>query len=113
MALADPDGQAPLTGSHFQALARLAAGLPVAELVQLIEGRASVDVDIDLAERAAALFAAAFPAAAITAGEIELALTALKYLLDAAGVGGNPFVITGGVPAAFPPGGGPGSYRGR
>jgi hypothetical protein len=102
-----------LTSGHYGALAKLLGGLPVGDLTNLFDGRATVDTDLDLAEQAAALVAVAFPPAAITAGEVELALEALQFLFDAAGLGAQPFKIEGGVPAAFPPGGGPGPYRGR
>jgi hypothetical protein len=101
------------TAAHFNSLAKLIGGLPVADIVALIDGRGSLDSDLALAESAAALVGIAFPPGAITAGEVEFALEALQFLLDAAGLGADPFKIQGGVPAAFPPGGGPGPYRGR
>ncbi len=112
-AVAPSNAALPLSSAHFDALAKLLGGLPVGALIDLIEGRATVDSGLQLAESAAALVAAVFPPGAITAGEVELALEGLQFLLDAAGVGPNPFKIAGGIPAAFPPGGGPGPYRGR
>jgi hypothetical protein len=108
-------GAAPpsLTSARFTALAKLIGGLPVDDILAAIEGRGSIDTDLELAERVAALVGVAFPPGAITAGEVEGGLEALQFLLDAAGLGANPFKIQGGVPAAFPPGGGPGPYRGR
>ena len=102
---------AAFTPAHLNALAKLIAGLPVADLAALLDGTATVDTALDLAQQATGLIAAAFPPAAITAGEIGMALQALQFLLDAAGAGADP--ATGGVPAAFPPGGGPGPDRGR
>jgi hypothetical protein len=106
-----PDTTPSLAG--YGALGKLIAGLPIADLLQVLEGRATIDTELDLAEKSAALIATAFPPGAIAAGEVELALRALQFLLDAAGVGPHPFRLQGGVPAGFPPGGGPGPYRGR
>ncbi len=106
-------GSRTLSTAQFDALAKLLRGLPVGDLVNLIEGRATLDSSLTLAESAAALVAAVFPPGAITAGEVEFALEGLQFLLDAAGLGPNPFKIVGGIPPAFPPGGGPGPYRGR
>jgi hypothetical protein len=94
-------------------LGQMLSLIPVADLVALFEGRGTVDTDLDLAARAAKLVALAFPPGAMAAGDVALALEALRYVLDAAGVGPTPIHIEGGVPDAFPPGGGPGTYRGR
>jgi len=112
-AVAPANGSKTLSSAHFDALAKLLGGLPVGDLIDLIDGRATVDSGLDLAESAAALVAAVFPPGAITAGEVELALEGLQFLLDAAGVGANPFKIAGGIPVGFPPGVGPGPHRGR
>lgn len=109
-----PNAQQKLPGPPaFGAVGKLLALLPVTDILAVIEGRATVDTELDLAERAAGVVAAAFPPGAIAAGEVEMALKALQFLLDAAGVGPKPFRLKGGVPASFPPGGGPGPYRGR
>ncbi len=112
-AAAPTDGPQIPTSAHYGALAKLIGSLPVSGIVELIEGRATIDSDLELAESAAKLVGAAFPPGAITAREVELGLEALQFLLDAAGLGSQPFKIQGGIPIAFPPGGGPGSYRGR
>lgn len=102
-----------LTVAHLSALVRFLPLVPVSDLIALATGRGSYDNALDLAEAGASIVARAFPPVAITAVEVKLALEALQFLLDAAGVGPRPFKIQGGVPAAFPPGGGPGPYRGR
>jgi hypothetical protein len=112
-AAAPSNAPSSLPSARFSALAKLIGGLPVADIVAAIEGRGSIDTDLELAERVAALVGVAFPPGAITAGEVEGGLEALQFLLDAAGLGANPFKIQGGVPLGFPPGGGPGPYRGR
>jgi hypothetical protein len=85
-----------LANAHFAALGKLLGALPVADLLALIEGRASVSTALDLAEQAARIVAAAFPPAAITAREVEFGLEALHFVLGAAGLGVKPFRVTPG-----------------
>ena len=85
-----------LTPTHLTALAKLVAGLPVADLAAVLSGTATTDTVLGLAEQATGLIAAAFPPGALIAGEIGLALSALQFLLDASGAGGN--IVTGGQP---------------
>ena len=101
-----------LTPAHLTALAKLIAGLPVADLAALLSGTVTADTVLDLAEQATCLIAAAFPPGALIAGEVGFALQALQWLLDASGAGGD--VVAGGDLAdASRPGGGSGPYRGR
>jgi hypothetical protein len=96
-AVAPPPAVAALpTSGHYDALAKLIGGMPVSDLLALIDGRGTVDTDLALAEQAATLVAVAFPPAAITASEIKMALETLQFLLDAAGFGSSPIHITGG-----------------
>lgn len=95
---------AALTPAHFSALASLFNLLPIDDIVALINGAATVDNVLDLAQRAAEIVKVAFPPAAMTAGEVSLALEALKFILDASGVGPDPFVVTGGLPPSVNPG---------
>ena len=85
-----------LTPAHLTALAKLIAGLPFGDLAALLDGTATTDTVLDLAEQATALIGAAFPPGALVAGEVGFALEALQFLLDAAGVGASP--VTGGQP---------------
>jgi hypothetical protein len=80
----------------FQSLAKLLSGLPIGELLDLIEGRATLDEGFDLASEAVKLFALAFPPDALAAGEAALALGALQWLLDASGAGSSPLRIAPG-----------------
>jgi len=100
-----------LTPANLGALAKIVQGFPTGDFLAIVNGTATVDSDLDLAQQVLGLVAAAFPPGALVAGEIGIALEALQFLLDAAGAGADP--VTGGVPAAFPPGGGPGPDRGR
>ena len=85
-----------LTPAHLTALAKLVAGLPVADLAALLDGTATIDTVLDLAEQATGLIAAAFPPGALIAGEVGFAIEALQFLLDAGGVGASP--VKGGEP---------------
>ena len=85
-----------LTPAHLTALAKLVAGLPVADLGALLAGTATADTVLDLAEQAVGLVAAAFPPGALVAGEVGFALEALQFLLDGAGVGADPVTIEPG-----------------
>ena len=91
-------GQAavPAGVAQLGPLGKLLALLPVADIVALIEQRATVDTTIDLAERVAGIVKIAFPPGALTAAEVGFALEALKFVLDAAGVGSSP--VRGGEP---------------
>ena len=89
---------AALSPSHCGALGSLLSLLPVNDLIALAEGNGSVDDVLDVAERGADLVRVAFPPAAIAAEEVKLGLEALQFLLDLAGVGPDPFKITGGYP---------------
>ena len=84
------------TPTALDALAKLISGLPIGELLDLIEGRATLDEGFDIAGAAVGLVAAAFPPSALAAGELAVALEALRYLFDAAGVGGRPIPIEPG-----------------
>ena len=85
-----------LTGSHFGALAQFLALIPISDLISLANGSATIDTAADLAEAGAEIVARAFPPVAITAEEVKLGLEALRFLLDAAGLGPTPFKITPG-----------------
>lgn len=104
-------GAGDLTPAHLGALATLLQLLPTGDLLALLSGRATVDAVVGIAEQAASIVKWAIPPAALPAEAAGMALQALQFLLDAVGVGDNP--VTGGIPEAFPPGGGPGPYRGR
>jgi hypothetical protein len=104
-------GAGDLTPAHLSALAALLQLLPTGDLIALLSGGATVDTVIGIAEQAASIVKWAIPPAALPAEAARMALQALQFLLDAVGVGANP--VTGGIPNAFPPGGGPGPYRGR
>jgi hypothetical protein len=93
---ATPASAPVITPAHFTALAKLIGGLPVDQLLALIEGQSTVDNAIGLAEQAASLVAAAFPPAAITAGEVEFGLEALRFVCGVAGLGSTPIQITPG-----------------
>ncbi len=95
-----------LTPAHLLALGNFASALPVDDIADLLDGTATVDTTLDLAEKAAKLVAMAFPPAAIAAGDADLALEALRFLLDAIGAASNP--VTGGMPPNWHPG--PGVY---
>ena len=82
--------------AHFEALGKLMGDLPIGALVQLFEGRSTFDSGLEIAERGAEIVAAAFPPAAITAREVEFGLEALRFLLNAAGIGPKPFRIAPG-----------------
>ena len=84
----------PVDVAQLGPLGKLLALLPVEDIVALIEQRATVDTTLDLAERVAELVKIAFPPGALTAAEVGFALEALKFVLDAAGVGSSP--VTGG-----------------
>lgn len=99
-----------LSQTGLASLARIVSGFPISDVMDILSGTATVDTDLDLAQQVVGLVAAAFPPGALVAGEVGLALEALQFLLDAAGQGSLP--VTGGVPAAFPSGGGT-SYRER
>jgi hypothetical protein len=93
---AAPPPAPDLTPAHFTALGKLIGGLPVGELVTLIHGQATLDNVLDLSAEAAGIVAAAFPPAAITSGEVEFGLEALRLVFDVAGLGSQPFRITPG-----------------
>ena len=84
------------TPTALSALAKIVEGFPLADFLAILNGTATVDSDLDLAEQVVGLVAAAFPPGALVAGEIGIALQALQFLLDAAGKGGSP--ATGGQP---------------
>ena len=84
----------PAGVAHLGPLGKLLALLPVEDIVALIEQRATLDTTLDLAERVAGIVKIAVPPAALTAAEVGFALEALKFVLDAAGVGSSP--VTGG-----------------
>jgi len=115
VAKAPASGAPPVSLStpHFVALGKLLSGLPVSAILAIIANHATVDSDIDLAEKTAGLIAMAFPPGALVASDAQMAISALKFLIDAAGIGATPIHVSGGVPAWYPPGGGPGSFRGR
>ncbi len=85
-----------ITPAHFAGLAKLIGGLPVGNLLALIEGRATLNDGIDLLEQAARIVGAAFPPAAITVGEVEFGLEALKFICGAAGLGAAPLHVSPG-----------------
>jgi hypothetical protein len=76
-----------LNSAHFVALRAFLPLLPIGDLIALVGGRGTVDNAIDVAQACANIVARAFPPAAIKAEEIWLALEALQFLADAAGVG--------------------------
>ena len=84
------------TPAALSALAKIVEGFPLADFLAILNGTATVDSDLDLAEQVVGLVAAAFPPGALVAGEIGIALQALQFLLDAAGKGGSP--AAGGQP---------------
>ena len=84
------------TPAALGALAKIVEGFPLADFLAILNGTATVDTDLDLAEQVVGLVAIAFPPGASAAGEVGIALQALKFLLDAAGTGGSP--VTGGQP---------------
>ena len=84
------------TPTALGALAKIVAGFPLADLLAILNGTATVDSDLDLAEQAVGLIAAAFPPAAITAEEVGFGLEALAFLCDAAGLGAKPIQLSRG-----------------
>ena len=85
-----------LTGDHLSALGTLLKLLPVNDLVAIMTGQATWDNVLDAAEQGAEIVRDAFPPAAITAEEVELALEALRFVLDLAQVGSSPVAIAPG-----------------
>ena len=85
-----------LTDAHMVALAPFLQLLPVSDLIAFAQGEGTVDTAVDIAEAGASILARAFPPAALTAEEVGLALEALRFLLDAAGLGPSPFQIEPG-----------------
>jgi hypothetical protein len=85
-----------VTGTKLGALSKFLTAFPLTDLIELIEGKATVDTVLDLDEKAASLIAAAFPPVAITAEEVGFALEALQYLLDKAGLGLKPIKVIPG-----------------
>jgi len=85
-----------LTPANLGALAKIVQGFPTGDFLAIVNGAATVDGDIDLAEQVLGLVAAAFPPGALVAGEIGIALEALQFLLDAAGKGSTPMTIEPG-----------------
>jgi hypothetical protein len=102
-----------LSAAHLDALGKVISGFPLDDVLKLVTNTATIDSDLDLADQAAGLVALAFPPGALVAGEAQMAVEALKFVLDAAGVGSAPIHVAPGVPSWFPPGGGPGQMRGR
>lgn len=109
--LAPLRGAGDLTPAHLNSLATLLQLLPIGDLIALLTGGATIDTVLSVAEQATSIVKWAIPPAALPAEVAGMALQALQCLLDAIGVGADP--VTGGIPPAFPPGGGPGPYRGR
>ncbi len=99
------------TPAHFNALGQLLSLLPVEDVIALVNGTATVNSGLDLLGQLVGVVQVAFPPAAMDATAVGYALALLKFLLDEAGVGEEPLQVTGGVPGAFPSGGGPGPYR--
>lgn len=98
-ALGGASGDVPaasISAPHLSALGTMLGLLPVADLIAIAEGRASWDDVLDAAAHGADIVRIAFPPAAMTAEEVKLALEALRFILDAAGVGPTPFHIEPG-----------------
>jgi hypothetical protein len=96
-AAAAPDAAAAsLSTSHLRSLGALLGLLPVRDLIEIANGRASWDNVLDAAAHGADIVRAVFPPSAMTATEVKLALEALRFVLDAAGVGPTPFTIAPG-----------------
>ena len=87
---------ASLSASHLSSLGSLLGLLPTRDLVEIASGHATWDNVLDAAAHGADIVRAVFPPAAMTAIEVKLALEALRFILDAAGVGPTPFKIAPG-----------------
>ena len=81
----------------------------VGPLQRIVEGRGDLADDAALANSVMDAVALALPSAAPAVETIELAEGALLWIAGAVRSGR----IAPAIPAAFPPGGGPGAYRGR
>ena len=94
----DPDGRgvASLSASHLDSLGTLLGLLPIRDLIEIASGRATWDNVLDAMAQGADVVRAVFPPAAMTATEVKLALEALRFVLDAAGVGPTPFKLEPG-----------------
>ena len=96
-----------------------ADGLPadiaggVSALTGLVSGLAHGNVDLSTVEGAVNAVQKLAVALGLEPPEIAAAVDAAEWLLPVLRQLYASGVISGGVPAAFPPGGGPGSYRGR
>lgn len=89
-------GVASLSASHLNSLGTLLGLLPIQDLIEIASGRATWDNVLDAMAHGADVVRAVFPPAAMTATEVKLALEALRFVLDAAGVGPTPFKIEAG-----------------
>ncbi len=78
-------------------------------VLRIVDGQGSLEDDAKLANLVMDAIAYEFPQTAGAISAVELAEPVFFWLVGAI-KGGQ---ITGGVPAAFPPGGGPGPYRSR
>ncbi|MDE3176404.1 MAG: hypothetical protein KGM15_09920 [Pseudomonadota bacterium] len=85
-----------LSAPQLGSLGTLLGLLPVSDLIDIVSGHATWDNALDAAAHGADIVRAVFPPAAMTAQEVKLALEALRFILDAAGVGPTPFRIEPG-----------------